>query len=179
MKRAPLLLGGVVLVLLTLADFPRPVRLPPALKWRRTVGVNGGCPGVEGVSVLAATSVTYCYTVTNTGATPARGIVFTDAGGTVRLGTLAGGQSRTIARTLVVAPDADWLAVVSSEGTAPEPPVAGSAEAASTGGVTPPPSDPDVIESASGIAGAPIAPGLVFLGSTTAAAPAGTTLQSP
>jgi hypothetical protein len=192
MTRTPLLFGGVVLVLLTLADFPRPLRLPPALKWHRSVGINGACPGDETVRVLAATSVTYCYTVTNTGRASARNIVIVDAGRSVRVGTLAGGQSRVIARTVVVTPDAGSLATVPGESTAMAPPVAGAAEAVSADAVTPlsgataeaadddsrrvESPDARVIEG-----GAPaIAPGLVGLGSTTAAAlAAGPTLQSP
>ena len=189
MTRRPLLLGGVVLVLLTLADFPRPLRLPPALRWHRSVGINGACSGDDRVRVLAATSVTYCYTVTNTGRESARDIVIVDAGRSVRVGTLAGGQSRIVTRTVVVTPDASSLAPAAGEGAATAPPAAGTAEAAGADDVTPPSvataesadgachcieiADPGVIES---VQLASHAPGLVFLGATPAAA---TTLQSP
>ena len=188
MTRTPLLFGGVVLVLLTLADFPRPLRLPPALKWHRSVGINGACPGDESVRVLAATSVTYCYSVTNTGRASARNIVIIDGGRSVRVGTLAGGQSRIVARTVVVTPDAASRAMAPGEGTATAPPVAGAAEAVSADAVTPlsvataeaaddaccvERTDAAVIESAQI---ASHAPGLVFLGAT--AVPAAT-LQSP
>jgi hypothetical protein len=189
MTRRPLLFGGAVLVLLMLADFPRPLRLPPALKWHRTVGINGACSGDDRVRVLAATSVTYCYTVTNTSRESARNIVIVDAGRSVRVGTLAGGQSRIVTRTVVVTPDASSLATVTGEGTATAPPAAGAAEAASADEVTPPSvatvesadgacrcveiADPGVIESVQIVSQAP---GLVVLGATPAAA---TTLQSP
>jgi hypothetical protein len=189
MTRRPLLFGGVVLVLLTLADFPRPLRLPPALKWHRTVGINGACPGDDRVRVLAATSVTYCYRVTNTGRESARDIVIVDAGRSVRVGTLAGGQSRIVTRTVVVTPDASSLATAEGEGAPTAPPVAGTAEAAGADDMTPPAvatvetadgacrcvdtADTGVIES---VQIASHAPGLVLLGATPAAA---TTLQSP
>jgi hypothetical protein len=189
MNRSPLLFGGVVLALLTLGDFPRPLRLPPALKWHRTVGVNGACPGDASVRVLAATSVTYCYTVTNTGRESARNIVIVDAGRSVRVGTLAGGQSRIVTRTVAGTPDAGVLATTAGDGTATTPPSAGAAEAASADDVTPPSAatpesadgacrcveiaDTGVIES---VQVASHAPGLVFLGATPAAA---TTPQSP
>jgi len=193
MSRSPLLFGAVVLVLLTLADFPRPLRLPPALRWHRTVGVNGACPGGARVQVLAATSVTYCYTVTNTGRESARNIVIVDAGRSVRVGTLAGGQSRIVTRivtrAVVGTPDAGEVATTGGDGTATTPPSAGAADAARADDVTPPPAatvdaadgacrcvdiaDTGVIESEQL---ASHAPGLVFLGATPAAA---ATLQSP
>ena len=46
-----------------------------------TVAVDGACPGDGRVRVLAATSVTYCYTVTNIGRMPAHDIVITDERG--------------------------------------------------------------------------------------------------
>jgi len=104
MARRPLVAGGLVLAILTLVDAPSPVRLMPGLRLRKTVSVDGACPGVDRVSVRAATSVTYCYTVTNTGSMLARDIVVTDAGRSVHIGALAGGQSRTVTRTIVVSP---------------------------------------------------------------------------
>ena len=68
------------------------------------MSVDGACPGAEPVGGRAATSVTYCYTVTNTGSVTARDIVVTDAGRAVRVGALARGQSRTVARTLALPP---------------------------------------------------------------------------
>ena len=193
MTRTPLLFGGVVLVLLTLADFPRPLRLPPALKWHRSVGINGACPGDETVRVLAATSVTYCYTVTNTGRASARNIVIVDAGRSVRVGTLAGGQSRIVARTVIVTPDTGSLVMAAGEGTATAPPVTGAAEAVSADVVTPlsigtaeatddgsrrvDNADTRIID---GTPIVPVASGLTVFGSTTAAVPyVATTLQSP
>ncbi|HTO10952.1 MAG TPA: hypothetical protein VMQ51_05225 [Candidatus Binatia bacterium] len=194
MRRSPLLAGGVVLVVLTVAEAPPPVRLPPALRLRTTVSVNGACPSTDQVTVLAATSVTYCYTVTNTGPSPARDIVVRDARGSVRIGALAGGQSRTVARTVVVTSDASLPVVASEVGTATEPTVAGAAEAASMDDVTPAPASATTVSSdgsaqedvsvsdgqAAGVRApmASLATGLVFLGSATPAAPA-TTLQSP
>ena len=136
MTRRPLLVGALVAIGLTVTDVPSPLRLAPALRLRTTLSVNGACPGVEPVSVGFATSVTYCYTVTNIGTTQTRDIVITDRRGSVRIGTLRGGQSLTLARTIPVAPDAGWLAVEPGVATATEEPVAGTAEAANTDGPT-------------------------------------------
>ena len=172
MTRKPLLVGALVLLVATVTDVAPPIRLAPALRLK--VSVDGACPGVEGVGVGSATSVTYCYTVTNTGSAPARDIVITDARGTVRVGTLRGGQSRTIARTLAVTPDAGWLGAEPGVATTMDEAVAGTAEAASMDGVTPELSvtataqdDPSFGESQ---------PGLVFRGAAPAPA---TNLQSP
>lgn len=137
MKRAPLLAGAVVLAAVTLADAPHPIPVAPALRLRRTLGVDGACPGADRVRVLAATSVTYCYTVTNTASTPARDVVITDARGSVPVGTLAGGQSRTVTRTVVMTADAGSLAVASAVESATTMPGVGVAEAACTDAVIP------------------------------------------
>ena len=120
MTRGPRLVGTMVVLLLTVVDAPRPIGLAPALKIRKFVSVNGACPGAEQVTVRAASSVTYCYTVTNTGTGPARDIIVMDAGTRVRVGALARGQSRTVART-VTAPS---TSAVASDATATMPPAA-------------------------------------------------------
>jgi hypothetical protein len=131
MRRTPLATGAVVLVALTLADAPPPIRLVPALRLRTTVSVDGACPGADRVVVRAATSVTYCYSVTNTGSTPVRNVVIVNAGRSVRVGALAGGQSRTVTYTIVVTPAAGALAEAPGAGTASEQPATeGMAEAA-------------------------------------------------
>ena len=137
MTRRPLLVGAIVLTVLTVTDVAPPIRLSPALRLRMTVSVNGACPGVESVGVGSATSVTYCYTVTNTGSTPARGIVLTDARGSVRVGTLRGGQSLTVARTIPLTPDVGWVAEAPDLATATHEAIGGVAEAASADAVTP------------------------------------------
>lgn len=112
MTRGPRLAGALVVLLMIAVDAPRPIGLAPVLKIRKTVSVNGACPGAEQVTVRAASSVTYCYTVTNMGTGAARDIIVMDAGARVRVGALARGQSRTVARTIpapasgAVAPDA-------------------------------------------------------------------------
>jgi large repetitive protein len=165
MRRRPLLLGGLLLVTLTLVDVPRPIGLVPALRVRKTVSVDGACPGADRVRVLAATSVTYCYTVTNTGDTLARDIVVTDGGGSVRVGALARGQSRTVTRTVVASRGAGAPAVTAGAEATTSEPAPDTAEVTGPDAVTP------VLSTAT-----LEAPSLGLLGSTPAAA---TTLQSP
>jgi hypothetical protein len=179
MTRKPLLAGGLVAVVLTISDIAPPIRLAPALRLRQTVAVNGACPGVGQVSVGSATSVTYCYTVTNTGSTAARDIVITDARGSVRVGTLHGGESRTVARTLAAVPDAGWVATEPSVATAADEPAMGAAEAADLDGATPEISLTTLATDAAGDRQAAVGesqPGDVVSGATPATA---TTLQSP
>ena len=121
MRRGPRLAGALAVLLLTVVDAPRPIGLGPMLMVRRTLSVNGACPGAEQLSVRAATSVTYCYTVTNTGDTPARDIVVRDGRGSVRVGALARGQSRTVARTLAAGEDADSLAATTGAAGTSQP----------------------------------------------------------
>jgi hypothetical protein len=183
MTRTPLLAGGLVLLVLTIADVPPAPRLAPALRLRRTVSVDGACPGVEGAPVRAATSVTYCYTVTNIGSTPARDVVITDAGRSVRVGRLAAGQSRTVAHS-VEAPDAGSLAAASGVATEATT-LAGAAEASDAEtlaqrAATAPSETGETADGRVSDAGAlapiaPLAPGVVFLASTSPSP----TLQSP
>jgi hypothetical protein len=188
MRRAPLVAGAVVLVALTLADAPPPVRLAPALRLRTTVSVDGACPGADRVVVRAATSVTYCYSVTNTGSAPVRNVVIVDAGRSVRVGALAGGQSRTVTNTIVVTPAAG--APAEAPGTASEQPAAEGVAAAADVEVVAPLTTVTSDEGVQGVAvadaevserqpaaGAPvISPAPVLPGSATAPA---TPLQSP
>lgn len=131
MTRRPLAVGGLILVTLIVADTLPPVPLAPVLQLRKTVSVDGACPGADTVVVRAASSVTYCYTVTNTGPMEVRNIVVRDAGRSMRVGALAGGQSRTVARAAATTPEP----VTAGEASVTTEPVAG-------GGVdvlTPPP----------------------------------------
>jgi uncharacterized repeat protein (TIGR01451 family) len=82
----------------------------PALTIQKTASASGTCPGSELITVLSGSAVTYCYTVTNNGDTTVSGIVVSDNGVTVGIGTLAPGQSGSGSAQVVVTSDTNTSA---------------------------------------------------------------------
>src|SRR4029079_15928873 len=80
---------------------------------------DGTCPGVESVTVLTGATVTYCYTMTNTGDTTIGDISVTDADGAhISVGTLGPGDSTTVSGGVTANGDLDTLAYASGTDTA-------------------------------------------------------------
>jgi uncharacterized repeat protein (TIGR01451 family) len=80
---------------------------------QKTASLDGTCPGAETVTALAGQTVTYCYTVTNSGDIAVDGITVSDDGVTLAAGSLAPGQSVTVQGARDVASDANSEAVAS------------------------------------------------------------------
>jgi uncharacterized repeat protein (TIGR01451 family) len=85
--------------------------LLPGLQVQKTVSTDGTCPGSELVTVLAGAQLTYCYAVTNTGATALNGVTVDDDGVTIAAGNLAAGQSITVSAAMTATSDASTSAV--------------------------------------------------------------------
>jgi uncharacterized repeat protein (TIGR01451 family) len=109
----------------------------PALVIQKTVSAAGTCPGVELVTVLANTAVTYCYTVTNAGDTAISGVSVDDAGNLVAIGDLAPGQSGSGARTFPALADESTLATAGGTTTATGTPITSAPDGASVDVVAP------------------------------------------
>ena len=62
---------------------------------------------------LSGATVTYCYTVTNTGDTAVGGVTLIDDRAMIAIGSLAAGQSADATGTLVATVDTDTAAVAS------------------------------------------------------------------
>ncbi|MEP7122963.1 MAG: DUF11 domain-containing protein [Byssovorax sp.] len=88
----------------------------PTLSIQKTASLNGVCPGVETVVVLAGTQVTYCYAVTNTGDTTIGDILVTDSGATISIGTLASGATASV-QSAITAPATDVNTSATASGT--------------------------------------------------------------
>jgi hypothetical protein len=73
----------------------------------KTVSLNGQCPGQNSVVVTVGTTVTYCFVVTNTGATHLANISVTDnvLGPICTIPLLAPGASQTCTRTATISQD--------------------------------------------------------------------------
>ncbi len=82
-----------------------------SLQIQKTVSLNGQCPGVELVTVLSGTNVTYCYLVTNTGGTVVTNVVVDDNGTSVPVGTLVPGQSSVVSSSITATSDMDTFAI--------------------------------------------------------------------
>jgi uncharacterized repeat protein (TIGR01451 family) len=95
----------------------------PALTVAKTVSTSGGCPGVESVTVIAGTPVTYCYVVTNSGDTAISGVTVSDNGATIAVGDLAPGQSGAAAAGFQATAPADTFAVADGTTVATGTPV--------------------------------------------------------
>ncbi len=80
---------------------------------QKTASLDGNCPGAETVTTLVGQTVTYCYTVTNSGDVPVNGIAVHDAAIDVVVGSLAPGQSSTVKGGLVASDDTNTTAEAS------------------------------------------------------------------
>ena len=103
----------------------------PALSIQKTASSDGSCPGSELVTVLAGSSVAYCYVVTNTGDVAVSGITLTDNGTTISIGDLAAGESGNATTTSTANADESTLAtavgIATALGTTVESPPDGAA----------------------------------------------------
>jgi uncharacterized repeat protein (TIGR01451 family) len=103
----------------------------PALSIQKTASSDGSCPGSELVTILAGSSVAYCYVVTNNGDVAISGITLTDNGTTIAIGDLAAGQSSNAATTFTANADESTPAVAqgicAETGTTVESPPDGAA----------------------------------------------------
>ncbi|MFT3765576.1 MAG: DUF11 domain-containing protein [Minicystis sp.] len=109
----------------------------PALVIQKTVSTSGSCPGVERVTVLGNTQVTYCYAVTNTGDTLVTGVTVNDAGVAVSIGDLGPGQSGSGTTTFTALGDTSTTAVANGTTAATGTPVASPPDGAEVDVVTP------------------------------------------
>jgi uncharacterized repeat protein (TIGR01451 family) len=78
---------------------------------QKTASLDGSCPGAETVTTLVGQTVTYCYTVTNSGDIAVKGIAVHDGALSVAVGALAPGQSSTVKGGLVAGADTNTPAV--------------------------------------------------------------------
>jgi uncharacterized repeat protein (TIGR01451 family) len=88
----------------------------PMINVTKTVSLDGNCPGLPLVTVLAGTTVTYCYEVANGGDTTIGDIIVTDAGNDISIDTLAAGESTIVSSTIEVASD-DLSSAATAQGT--------------------------------------------------------------
>ncbi len=85
----------------------------PSLAIEKTVSTTGDCPGSESVTVLTGTTVTYCYTVTNTGDVTINNIIVTDDGNIINVGTLTPGEATIVSAPYTATMDTVTAAVAS------------------------------------------------------------------
>jgi uncharacterized repeat protein (TIGR01451 family) len=109
----------------------------PSLSIAKTVSTGGACPGSELVTVLAGTSVTYCYAVTNTGDTAISGVTVSDNGATISVGDLAAGQTGNGSNAVVINQSESTTAVASGTTTATGTPVDSAPDGAAVQVVSP------------------------------------------
>ncbi len=109
----------------------------PALSIQKTVSTGGACPGVEQVTVLSGTQVTYCYSVTNTGDTAVSNVVVNDDGVAVSVGDLGPGQTGNGSAAVTALSNADTFASATGTVTATGTSVASPPDDASVKVVTP------------------------------------------
>lgn len=109
----------------------------PSLVIEKTVSTGGACPGVELVTVLANTTVTYCYAVTNNGDTTITSVTVSDNGATIAIGDLAPGQSGSGAGSITALGDTSTPAVASGTTAATSTPIQSAPDSATVDVVTP------------------------------------------
>ena len=85
--------------------------LTSSLSLQKTVSTYASCPGANTIAASYGTPVTFCYAVTNTGELTINGIVVSDAGMTVTIGTLAPGASAIGTASIVAVANSNSVAV--------------------------------------------------------------------
>jgi hypothetical protein len=95
----------------------------PGLSVFKTVSLDSTCPGLELVQALVGQTVTYCYTVVNTGDTQVDGVVVRDDGALITLGDVAPGASISGSNVVAVLADTTTLAVAGGTDAATRTPV--------------------------------------------------------
>lgn len=105
--------------------------IAPALSIAKTASLDGSCPGSESVTALVGQSVTWCYTVTNTGDVAISNVTISDGDQLIAIGNLAAGASTSASATFAATGDFSSAATASGNDAVLGLPVSSQPDAAS------------------------------------------------
>lgn len=85
--------------------------IAPALSITKTASLDGSCPGSDAVTTLVGQTVTWCYSVTNTGDVAIHNVTISDGDQRIAIGDLAAGASASAAASFAATVDASSEAI--------------------------------------------------------------------